>query len=447
MEKEPIPIISLPASILAFMVIGSLYVLNKEEVLKYHNLYVGLGAAAILFGPFISQIVIAVWRIFFGFKSIDASRDLYSNKRLKAWWEHFCQPTKRQNLHDTFWHGCLWREINKGVDTKGILDYSRRRSTSAMTSSLAIVSLSIGFFGLIVYLVQTHAAYHQDRFIYFFVIWISLIIFFYRHLTVASNELKAIQRRFIKYNDANKLEKFLASKIKSIPNRVFIQETHPDKLHLTISVIIGLQDKGALGRINNLTASMLDWLSSSTVLRERPIYVYPDSTIHFSLIDFEQVKKAVSPTKEEINRFEKENTALIASTKSCVRGFTKKITDKQVEISGIYPSNKYDVKDPVPSIAFQATLSDKLLIWAKELEKETSSGKLKYYGRYRFPVNVIRFFEDPENIEPLLKTRIEEANKSLEKNPIKFTIKKISLVVSDNYLSINGSKKIADFKI
>lgn len=141
MEREPLPLVSLPVSILGFAAVGLIIVIKGPASLSgERELYLSLGAIGILAGPFISQLIYAIWSKFGGFWQFDYSKkfitfDMNNDQREKV-----------QKIFDRYWHySGMFADHGQEPINEGILNYSRRRSGSALMSFIGsrVSALSI----------------------------------------------------------------------------------------------------------------------------------------------------------------------------------------------------------------------------------------------------------------------------------------------------------------
>jgi hypothetical protein len=107
------------------------------------------------------------------------------------------------------------------------------------------------------------------------------------------------------------------------------------------------------------------------------------------------------------------------------------------------------------SIALQVKAPEDMIIFGKALENDPEimrkgiQPKIKNAGSDAdiFAVNLVRFFDSGEKQKALLFQKVCEENEKLrQKKPLSFTITKLSLVISDNYLS-NPDPRIGAFEI
>lgn len=227
MDREPIPILTAPVSILAFLVVGTLWSLDKidkyNELLGSQEFYISLGAIVILATPIISQILFAIWQKFIGFWTIDYSRELYSSTKLLCnFCEHLYYGDIIQNCFDKNWHGQEEVEITCETKTKKICasltEYSRRRMNAARLSSMSIMTIILGLLIALSYILSERVYINITHlFVFLAAVAVATIIFRW-HLRRNSSELYKIQKPFFNQNE-DKINKEIENEKNSRDNQ------------------------------------------------------------------------------------------------------------------------------------------------------------------------------------------------------------------------------------
>jgi len=215
-----------------------------------------------------------------------------------------------------------------------------------------------------------------------------------------------------------------------------------NNVHLTLSNIIKNQDS-VLGLVELFQKQILLGFNVETKLLDNTIYKYPLNTIHHSLIDFlpaVEFNKIIETEYFQLRHRDLiEKIILEIERKDCIK-------DKTIIIKSIYKNEK--------SVAVEAFPSQDILKFASDIavSVKTGDGFPKVKGLppekpEKFAINIIRFFRQLSVREnQVLDERVSELTKGLEKKPIEFELKKLSLVVSDDYLS-NPNPEIKNFNI
>ncbi len=221
MEREPIPIITLPGAIFGVMLIGAIWTFTDSRFLfsierLQYNFYLSLGAIVIIIGLFLSQLFISIWRKLFGFCSIDYSKEFLNSVPFSKRWIV-------QNVFDKFWHGGKRDDDNDGKwkpnVPEGILEYSRRRSGAAMTFFLAIITIIIlmtAYLAFVFFFANKLGLNCPDltRFsVYIGSIILVLIIFYFCGVRPNAKDLYEIQKAYIKKGDKEEIKREIQEKL------------------------------------------------------------------------------------------------------------------------------------------------------------------------------------------------------------------------------------------
>jgi len=187
MEREPMPIVSLPGSILALAFVGSYWILVNEPI-DWKDLIIVVGAGAIIINPLISQILHFVWKLLGGFAIFDYSIEFYDSVPRQYKWVV-------QTIFDKHWHG-------EQCPPGSILEYSRRRSSVCQMNLFAILAASIGFIAFSVIMILLLATSNCSDFwqpIIFLVIYAFLFFVFWFSLNKNKKELYEIEKNYLDY--------------------------------------------------------------------------------------------------------------------------------------------------------------------------------------------------------------------------------------------------------
>lgn len=211
---------------------------------------------------------------------------------------------------------------------------------------------------------------------------------------------------------------------------------------LTISILLGLNN--GCSNIIKIQEDLLRDINFTTSCGSG-IYKYPSNQIHFSVINFERFKSLSSTGGKQ--QFYAKNQSQIEKIKFILNKFDKrKITDKTVQFAYIFTGNdKYKPE----SLALQAFPSIQLYQLFEEINFEFNEcaglapAIIKDNGFSRFPVNLIRFFNNITNKEEeIISSSVLDFNNRCDQikndNMDKFyetKINHISFVFSDNWLS------------
>lgn len=213
-----------------------------------------------------------------------------------------------------------------------------------------------------------------------------------------------------------------------------------NNLHLTLSVIIKNQKSNKIiDSVLGVQGFLISGLESAI-----SFYICGKDVIHHSLVDFLPAEEFQNVL--EIKNYKQEHQDLITTIIRAVEKLKNEMEDRQTIIKSVYKSEK--------SIALEAYPSQDILNFAERLGDsiKMKGGFPKVKGfppekPKKFAINIIRFFRLlTKKEDEILRKRIEELNKKLNKQPIVFKLKSLSLVVSDDYLS-NPNPEIARFDI
>lgn len=223
----------------------------------------------------------------------------------------------------------------------------------------------------------------------------------------------------------------------------------PRSYNLTINALLEKND--GISQALGLQEEILKDIPAKSLIGSG-IYKYPPSTIHFSIINLEDLHSGL--VTQEV--FERERRSYIDRIKQIFTKFDGiTIKDKNVKFSYIYTKES-------PSIAIQAFPSNDLYNFlAKELlveftkEKELGAEikgypfKNNHYDVFRFSTNIIRFFRKLSKEEyEIISKRVLEINNRSSKGGCLFSINltHLSFVLSDNWLS-NGNPELSYIKL
>ncbi|OGD57043.1 hypothetical protein A2V71_00320 [Candidatus Berkelbacteria bacterium RBG_13_40_8] len=210
-----------------------------------------------------------------------------------------------------------------------------------------------------------------------------------------------------------------------------------NNLHLTLSNIIKDQSNEIISLVLEAQSFTISNLSSTT-----SFYICSKNIIHHSLVDFLPAREFKNTS--EITSYKKEHQTLIINIIQAIEKLKNEIKDKQIIIKSAYIGGK--------SIALEAYLSSDILNFAYEIKKNIKSigdfPKVKGFPSEKpkkFAINIIRFLRPLSTQEDqILNERVLELTKKLQEKPIEFELKRLSLVVSDDYLS-NPDPEITKF--
>jgi len=219
------------------------------------------------------------------------------------------------------------------------------------------------------------------------------------------------------------------------------EDKKPKKYNLSIAVILELNnDKNkTFERILNIQNQVLIGVNAQSLVGSG-IYKYPRYTIHFTVITFDTLS-LVQKTAEE---FENKRTQIISQINKIFK--SKKLKKAKVDFGYFYTKE-------TESLAIQAFPNKKfckfLKLMQKKLDKNPSLRpvKIKDNNTGRFAVNVVRFFKELSNDEyDSIAENVYKFNKKCQnkKNLTTMKIKRISLILSDNWLSNNDKNQIAE---
>lgn len=217
-----------------------------------------------------------------------------------------------------------------------------------------------------------------------------------------------------------------------------------NNLHLTLSNIIYLQSDGILSKILEHQNFLIKDIVFSEQILPNIIYKCQKNIIHHSLVDF--LPATDFQNISGISKYKENNKDLIESIIKTVNKLKSKIQNKEIVIKSIYKGEK--------SIALEAFPSKDILKFSNDLanfvKTVDSFPKVKGFppnNPQKFTINIIRFFRPLSGKEDiLLNNQVQKINQKLKDKPIKFRLKKLSLVISDDYLS-NPNPEIANFNI
>lgn len=211
--------------------------------------------------------------------------------------------------------------------------------------------------------------------------------------------------------------------------------------YLTISAIIA--DNNADCEVFKIQKDLLKDIETTNKINSG-IYYYPKNRIHFSIINFEDF----STETENEEKYRADHLEEIDKIKKIVKELNgnKSIIpeDRNVELAYIYTCKS-------DSIAVQAFPSHSLINYfnkIKTLFGNMGLGNVIIKGYpddkpTRFPINIARFFREASSDEySKLKESIQKYNDDFLNGDKYYEIKlkKLSFVVSDNWLS-NGKTK------
>lgn len=223
-------------------------------------------------------------------------------------------------------------------------------------------------------------------------------------------------------------------------------------LNLTLSVLLEF-DERMLKEVLSLQDRALHEVHYSSLLNESTIYRYPISTFHFSIINFATCNGFLADhTRLE---FEIKYRELIRKLLEEIPKYLVIFKTWELKIDRLYPYS--DGSKPSDSIAANIFLPKRKLSQLKiDLRAlveyslvPNDDERLKAYeddkGLY-FPINLVRFFRELSKQENSVLTEgIDDINDGFKKRRAeKLKLKRLSLVVSDNYLS-NQAPEIAHF--
>lgn len=198
MNREPLPIIALQASIIVVDILGFLWVFNFPNI---HNstFYVSLGILVIIASPIISQFFYGIWKILGGFSFFDFSKNfLHGVPFTKKWMV--------QTTFDRFWH-------NKDID-EVVIEYTRRRSAVCQLNlfgGVVSVPSALFFLVIVVYLCLNNPS-ELWKALVLLGIFIFLSIIFLLHLGISSTELREMQGYYLK-NDLEEIQEQIDIKL------------------------------------------------------------------------------------------------------------------------------------------------------------------------------------------------------------------------------------------
>ncbi len=201
-----------------------------------------------------------------------------------------------------------------------------------------------------------------------------------------------------------------------------------NNLHLTLSNILIDQNSDLINEVSRLQGILKKGLSDFNL-----VSIPESNIIHHSLVDF--LPAVEFHNHNDVVNFKLQHRKLVKEIDSFASALIQNIKDRDVFIYSSYKGEK--------SIALEAYPSKDILTFANLLvdKIKTFDGYPQVKGfpqenPYKFAINIIRFFRNLIKVEDenFLKS-ISKINNELKVNPIRFQLKKLSLVVSDDYLT------------
>lgn len=206
MNREPIPQISYSTTIILLgAFIFWFFVLNKPIDSQIPNLILGL-LGTISIGAIVSQLTINIWFLFWGFSSIDYSREFYGRKDVV------------QIVFDRYMHGFIMSDPITLKKTEyiseSVRNYARRRVTVYWVNLIAIVSST--FVVILGYIfLQLFEDYSVVGYISFNIFFVSIISISFIHKKRTSDELYSIEKCYLE-TWAEKIQKDITKYEKEI---------------------------------------------------------------------------------------------------------------------------------------------------------------------------------------------------------------------------------------
>ncbi len=227
-------------------------------------------------------------------------------------------------------------------------------------------------------------------------------------------------------------------------------DTAPVKYGLTLSAI--LLKNNAENKIIDRQEELIKDISYTEKIRHG-IYKYPAKSLHFSILDFEDLGSIEYKDQESYEKAMSDKIDIIKNTITLVVKEIAKPKDPVVKFGFIYTGC---TGKELCSLAIQAFLSEEQVKYIKKLHENLSDklsgdgvGAIKIKGfsdghlfkdEHRFAINLIRFFRNPTDHEyARLVEKVSEINLNSSKHPLgDFDLREITFVVSDNWLSNNN---------
>ena len=224
--------------------------------------------------------------------------------------------------------------------------------------------------------------------------------------------------------------------------------------NITLSVSISENNNCALNSLISIQEELLRGINCTQKIKQG-IYKYPKDSIHFSLINFQDLSSIEYNNSSD---YQNKNIDKIKDIKHVINSITKnqcmiEKIDKDIKCGFVYTGSK-DGKDKLNSLAIQAFLSKDLSEYIEKLRdelndklKDRNIGAIKIKGyadekysalTHRFTINLVRFFRFPNDSEyQYIVDATKRINDISSAGPIfeSFTLKNIKLIVSDNWLS------------
>lgn len=213
-----------------------------------------------------------------------------------------------------------------------------------------------------------------------------------------------------------------------------------NNLHLTLSNIIKDQNGTLVNEALRFQSLLRKGFADLNL-----VTVCESSIIHHSLVDF------LPPSEfhgepHEIADFNARHQKLIQDIHQVIQHEITNIKNTNININSTYKGKK--------SIALEAYPSLDILSFANKVAEKIKTAEdyphVKGFppeNPFKFAINIIRFFRDLEDGEDQnLIQIVSEINSQLKSEPVKFNLKKLSLVVSDDTLS-NPNPEVRQYLI
>ena len=210
----------------------------------------------------------------------------------------------------------------------------------------------------------------------------------------------------------------------------------PSVYNLTLSVLLE-HCPDIQKRLIDIQEKLTNGLDFTEDISNTALYKYPARTLHFSIINF----ATATITSEDQNEFKLKYQALIDKLRVEIEGTLNKFKSWKLSINSLHfvkkPQGSTISANVVLNNGFENDIKEELdaLIQVSLAQDDKC---LKFYpSGNNFAINLVRIFRElSEPEETQLIEQFERCNKGF--SPFELKISKLSLVVSNNYLSNSG---------